>query len=133
MAAALLAVPAFAAQPAGQASGQAMQGSGGQQARGGQQAQNGASSAQQQEWQAMSQAQLRSSLEKAGYKNIRVVDAAYVVEAQGPSGEQVVMYINPPDVPRTASNAAADTTAGQGAPGQTTTGHAMPGKGSSGQ
>jgi hypothetical protein len=67
---------------------------------------------------------------EGGYKDIRIVDAAYVVQAVGPTGDQVVMYINPPDVPKTASNAAADTTAGQGAPGQTTTGHAMPGKGS---
>ena len=129
MSAALLAAPAFAAQPAGQAGGQAMQGSGGQQAQNGQQAQSGASGAQQ-EWQAMSQAQLRSSLEKAGYKNIRIVDAAYVVQAVGPTGDQVVMYINPPDVPRTASNAGTDMTAGQGGSGQSTTGHAMPGKGS---
>ena len=137
MSAALLAAPAFAARPAGQAGGQAMQGSGGQQAQAGgqqqaqsgQQGQNGASAAQQ-EWQAMSQAQLRGSLEKAGYKDIRIVDAAYVVQAVGPTGDQVVMYINPPDVPRTASNAGADTTAGQGGSGQSTTGHAMPGKGS---
>jgi hypothetical protein len=129
MSAALLAAPAFAARPGNQPSGQAMQGSGGQQAQNGQQARNGASAAQQ-EWQAMSQAQLRSSLEKAGYKDIRIVDAAYVVQAVGPNGDQVVMYINPPDVPRTASNAGADTTAGQGGSGQSTTGYAVPGKGS---
>jgi hypothetical protein len=135
----LLAAPAFAAQPGGQAA----QGSGGQQAqaRGQQQAQagapgakggtsgaqNGASGAQQ-EWQAMSQAQLRDSLEKAGYKNIRIVDAAYVVQAVGPTGDQVVMYINPPDVAATASNAGAD----QGTSGPSTTGRATPGKGSGG-
>ena len=127
IAAALAAAPAFAAQPGNQAADQPAQAAGGQQGQSGQ-AQNGA----QQQWQAMSQAQLRGSLEKAGYKNIRIVDAAYVVEAQGPSGEQVVMYINPPDVPKTASNAGNDMTAGQGA-GQSTTGHAAPGKGSGGQ
>ena len=129
MSAALLAAPAFAAQPVNQPSGQAMQGSGGQQQAqaGAPGAQNGASSAQQQAWQAMSQVQLRQSLEKAGYKDIRIVDAAYVVQAVGPNGDQVVMYINPPDVPRTASNAGAGTTAGQ-----STTGHATPGKGSGG-
>jgi len=127
----LLAAPAFAAQPGGQAA----QGSGGQQAQAGAPgakggtsgAQNGASGAQQ-EWQAMSQAQLRDSLEKAGYKNIRIVDAAYVVQAVGPTGDQVVMYINPPDVAATASNAGAD----QGASGPSTTGRATPGKGSGG-
>jgi hypothetical protein len=76
----------------------------------------------------MSQAQLRGSLEKAGYKNIRIVDAAYVVQAVGPTGDQVVMYINPPDVAATASNAGAD----QGASGPSTTGRATPGKGSGG-
>jgi len=76
----------------------------------------------------MSQAQLRDSLEKAGYKNIRIVDAAYVVQAVGPTGDQVVMYINPPDVAATASNAGAH----QGTTGASTTGRATPGKGSGG-
>jgi hypothetical protein len=43
------------------------------------------------------------------------------------------MYINPPDVPKMASNAGGDITAGQGASGQSTTGHAVPSKGPSGQ
>jgi hypothetical protein len=121
----LLAAPAFAAQPGGQAA----QGSGGQQQAqaGAPGAKSGASGAQQ-DWQAMSQAQLRGSLEKAGYKNIRIVDAAYVVQAVGPTGDQVVMYINPPDVAATASNAGAD----QGASGPSTTGRTTPGKGSGG-
>lgn len=128
----LLAAPAFAAQPGGQAA----QGSGGQQQAqaGAPGAKSGASSTQnsasgsQQDWQAMSQVQLRGSLEKAGYKNIRIVDAAYVVQAVGPTGDQVVMYINPPDVAATASNAGAD----QGASGPGTTGRTTPGKGSGG-
>jgi hypothetical protein len=139
----LLAAPAFAAQPGGQAAqpgGQAAQGSGGQQVQAGgqQQAQAGAPGAKsgasgaQQEWQAMSQAQLRGSLEKAGYKNIRIVDAAYVVQAVGPTGDQVVMYINPPDVAATASNAGAGATTDQGASGPGTTGRTTPGKGSGG-
>ena len=128
----LLAAPAFAAQPGGQAA----QGSGGQQQAqagapgaksGASSTQNGASDSQQ-DWQAMSQVQLRGSLEKAGYKNIRIVDAAYVVQAVGPTGDQVVMYINPPDVAATASNAGAD----QGASGPSTTGRTTPGKGSGG-
>ncbi len=132
----LLAAPAFAAQPGGQAA----QGSGGQQqaqagapgAKSGTSgAQSGASGAQQ-EWQAMSQVQLRDSLEKAGYKNIRIVDAAYVVQAVGPTGDQVVMYINPPDVAATASNAGAGATADQGASGPSTTGRTTPGTGSGG-
>jgi len=131
MSAALLAAPAFAAQPGGQA----MQGSGGQQQQaqaGAPGAQNGTSSAQQQAWQAMSQVQLRQSLEKAGYKDIRIVDAAYVVQAVGPTGDQVVMYINPPDVAATASNAGAGAAADQGASGPSTTGRTTPGKGSGG-
>ena len=126
MSAALLAAPAFAAQPGGQS----MQGSSGQQQAqaGAPGAQNGTSSAQQQARQAMSQVQLRQSLEKAGYKDIRIVDAAYVVQAVGPTGDQVVMYINPPDVAATASNAGAD----QGASGPSTTGRTTPGKGSGG-
>lgn len=132
----LLAAPAFAAQPGGQAA----QGSGGQQQAqaGAPGAKSGASSTQnsasgsQQDWQAMSQVQLRGSLEKAGYKNIRIVDAAYVVQAVGPTGDQVVMYINPPDVAATASNAGAGATADQGASGPSTTGRTTPGKGSGG-
>jgi hypothetical protein len=136
MSAVLLAGPAFAAQPGGQAA----QGSGGQQQAqagapgaksGASSTQNGASGSQQ-DWQAMSQVQLRGSLEKAGYKNIRIVDAAYVVQAVGPTGDQVVMYINPPDVAATASNAGAGATTDQGASGPGTTGRTTPGKGSGG-
>lgn len=132
----LLAAPAFAAQPGGQAA----QGSGGQQqaqagapgAKSGASSTRNGASGSQQDWQAMSQVQLRSSLEKAGYKNIRIVDAAYVVQAVGPTGDQVVMYINPPDVAATASNAGAGATADQGASGPGTTGRTTPGKGSGG-
>ena len=60
------------------------------------------------------------------------MDAAYVVQAVGPTGDQVVMYINPPDVAATASNAGAGAAADQGASGPSTTGRATPGKGSGG-
>ncbi len=43
---------------------------------------------------AMSQDQLRKSLEQAGFTNVRVLDSAYLVQAQGANGEMVMMMID---------------------------------------
>jgi hypothetical protein len=76
---ALAAVPAFA-----QSSNQS-----GQQGK-------SASGQQSPQIQAMSQEKLRSSLQKAGFSNVKVLDAAYLVQADTSDGNQVMMFINPP-------------------------------------
>ncbi|MBP2311113.1 hypothetical protein [Azospirillum soli] len=43
---------------------------------------------------AMNQDQLRKSLEQAGFTNVRVLDSAYLVQAQGANGETVTMMID---------------------------------------
>jgi hypothetical protein len=45
---------------------------------------------------AMSQDKLRKNLQDAGFKDIEIVDAAYVVHARTSEGNMVVMYIDPP-------------------------------------
>lgn len=46
--------------------------------------------------QAMTQGKLKQSLEKAGFTNVRIVDAQYLVHARTEDGNPVVMFINPP-------------------------------------
>lgn len=41
---------------------------------------------------------LRGSLEKAGFKDIRILDAAYLVHARNSDGDLIVMTINPPTI-----------------------------------
>ena len=60
------------------------------------QGQSSASSQQSPKIQAMSQDRLQKSLEQAGFKNVTVVDATYLVEAQSPHGDRVMMLIDPP-------------------------------------
>jgi hypothetical protein len=48
---------------------------------------------------AMSIDTLRSSLKEAGFRNIRVVDATYLVHATTSDGNVVVMTVNPPSLP----------------------------------
>lgn len=79
----LLATPAFA-----QSSNQ-----GGSQNQG-----QSASSQQDSTIHAMSQDRLRKTLEQAGFKDVTVLDATYLVEAQSPHGDRVVMLIDPPSV-----------------------------------
>jgi hypothetical protein len=45
---------------------------------------------------AMTQQKLQSDLKKAGFTNISVLDAAYLVQADTSDGNQVMMLINPP-------------------------------------
>jgi hypothetical protein len=46
--------------------------------------------------QAASMDTIKESLEKAGFQNVRVVDAAYLVHATTKDNDFVVMTINPP-------------------------------------
>lgn len=45
---------------------------------------------------AMGKDKLRQSLEKAGFSEVRVVDATYMVSARTAEGERVMMFIDPP-------------------------------------
>ena len=69
-------------------------------------------SGQQQQVKAMSQQKLRESLQKAGFQDINIVDAAYVVHARTNDGQMVVMYIDPPSAMRGGA-----TTGAAGSPG----------------
>lgn len=46
--------------------------------------------------QAMSQDKLRQQLTKAGFSNVKILDAAYLVQARTEDGNDVRMMINPP-------------------------------------
>lgn len=48
-------------------------------------------------------AKLRESLEKAGFKDIAILDAAYLVHARNSDGDLIVMTINPPTVATTST------------------------------
>lgn len=65
------------------------------------------SSAQTATKSAATQTQLRQSLEQAGFKSVKIVDAAYMVHARTAGGEMAVMYVDPPAVASgtTGSNA----------------------------
>jgi len=54
------------------------------------------SSARETNMTAMSQGKLKKSLQQAGFKDIEIVDAAYLVHARTDDGHMVVMYIDPP-------------------------------------
>ena len=64
----------------------------------------------------MTQDKLRQDLSKAGFKDAKVVDATYVVRAQGPNGSDIMMFVNPPTVGSAAmsgSNASGSASADQ--------------------
>ena len=78
---------------------------------------------------AMSQAKLTESLKKAGFTDVQIVDASYMVHAKSSDGEPVVMVINPPAVTSatgagtgTSGSSSTSPTMGQGStstPGNT--------------
>ncbi|WP_434620926.1 hypothetical protein [Azospirillum sp. B2RO_4] len=82
--------------------------------------------------QAMTQDKLRKQLEQAGFKNVTIIDAAYLVQAQTQDGNQVFMTINPPSQMSGSSstNSGSATTGGQS--GTSTTGHNGSGNSSTG-
>jgi hypothetical protein len=43
------------------------------------------------------QEKLREALQRAGFRDIRIVDATYVIHARTQDGNFVVMYVNPSD------------------------------------
>lgn len=62
---------------------------------------------------AMSQDNLRKQLQQAGFKNIEILDAAYLVQAQTSDGNSVFMTINPPAM--SGSSSASGNASGSGA------------------
>ena len=66
----------------------------------------GSSASSGQQAKAMPQTKLRDTLEKAGFKDVKIVDAAYVVTAQTSEGARAMMYINPASAASTSSPAA---------------------------
>jgi len=66
--------------------------------------------------QVMGQERLRQQLSQAGFQDVRVLDAAYLVQARTQDGNTVFMMINPPDGAMRTSSAqgagATGTTAG---------------------
>jgi hypothetical protein len=56
---------------------------------------SGSATNQSQQSMAMTQTKVRESLEKAGFKDVKIVDAAYLVNANTSDGSKAVMYINP--------------------------------------
>jgi hypothetical protein len=44
------------------------------------------------------QVKLRQSLEQAGFKQVQIVDAAYLVHARTSDGNRAIMYIDPPSM-----------------------------------
>lgn len=63
---------------------------------------------------AMSQDTLRKQLQQAGFKNIQVIDAAYLVQAQTQDGNTVFMTINPPTMSGSSGAGASQTGSGSG-------------------
>ncbi|MBP2295054.1 hypothetical protein [Azospirillum rugosum] len=72
--------------------------------------------------QAMSQDKLRKQLEQAGFKNVQVLDAAYLVQAQTQDGNQVFMTINPPSSMSGGSASASGSQSGSGQSGSSQSG-----------
>lgn len=98
---ALMAAPAFA-QSSGQSGSTQGQGSS---------AQSGS------QMHAMSQDNLRKQLQQAGFKNVQIIDAAYLVQAQTSDGNTVFMTVNPPAMSgssSTSSSSGGDSSSGGG-------------------
>ena len=70
------------------------------------------------EAKAMTQAKVTKSLQNAGFTEIRVVDATYLIHAKTSDGNNVVIYIDPPSA-MTASSAdgSADGAGNSASPG----------------
>ena len=77
---------------AGPAFAQGQQGQQQQSQSSGQQRQQG-----QNQQQAMGQERLRQQLTQAGFRDVQILDAAYLVQARTQDGSTVLMTINPPN------------------------------------
>ncbi len=77
---------------------------------------------------AMSQSKLSQALKQAGFTDVQVVDASYMVHAKTSDGEPVVMVINPPSVSAATGSGTGTggTTGSTGGGTQGQTGSSMP-------
>jgi hypothetical protein len=79
--------------------------------------------------QAMSQQRLRQQLTQAGFQDVRIVDAAYLVEAKTQDGNTVYLMINPPStMPSAATSQGSSSSTGSSSSSPSSSG----GSGSSG-
>jgi hypothetical protein len=108
---AALAGPAFAQGSSPQAQQQPGQ------SRGQNQGQNQGQGQGQTQNQAMSQQQLRRQLEQAGFRDVQILDAAYLVQARTQEGHTVLMTINPPGPGSQTTGMSSGQTGGSGGSG----------------
>jgi hypothetical protein len=52
------------------------------------------------------QAKLQKTLQEAGFKSVQIMDAAYIVQAKTPDGEDVLMLVNRPSESMFATDSA---------------------------
>lgn len=64
-----------------------------------------------------SQQQVRDALEQSGFEEVNLLDAAYLVAAKAPSGETVMMVVNPSGLMQTMMQGGATGSVGQGGSG----------------
>jgi hypothetical protein len=76
--------------------------------------------------QAMSQQQLRRQLEQAGFREVQILDAAYLVQARTQEGNTVFMMINPPGSGTSASGMSSGQSSGSSASGSGASGSGSP-------
>lgn len=67
---------------------------------------------------AMTQAKLREALQQAGFSEIRILDAAYLVHAKTQDGDVVVLTINPPSMAALSGQTGGATTGSGAGSGQ---------------
>lgn len=67
--------------------------------------------------QAMGQQQLRRQLEQAGFRDVQILDAAYLVQARTQDGNTVFMMINPPGSGMQTSGTSSSQSSGSSASG----------------
>jgi hypothetical protein len=99
-----------------------------------------AKSTQDVQFHAMSQERLKKALREAGFQEINVVGATYVVHAKSEDGDSVVMYVTPPPVQGASAPGSSATGAGSGTSGSgpsagtdsPAVGDSMPGSGVTG-
>lgn len=85
----------------------------------------------QQPMRPMTQAEVRQQLSQAGFQDVRILDEAFLVQARTRDGHHVVMMINPPQMPLTASQGGMMPGSGQG-DSATGSNAGMPSQGASG-
>lgn len=108
-----LAGPAFAQSPQSSQSGSGSSSQGQQQSQSsGQQRQQGHN-----QQHIMGQERLRQQLTQAGFRDVQILDAAYLVQARTQDGHTVLMTINPPSPGSQASTTSGSGTSGSGSIG----------------